>query len=113
MDLHELHQEIQSLKYRNDKLKAERRKLQIELASRDKRIEAMYRVLEKNNIPTPNVVESRSAKQLLKRGYDLEDALETMADEEFAGQPNKGTPNFGYERGRHDGFKYAIREFCT
>lgn len=112
MNLHELQQENQALKYRNDKLKADRRKLQIALASRDKRIEAMYRVLEKNGIPVPAVEESRNVKQLLKRGYDLEDTLEALADEEFSGPPNKGTPNFGYERGRHDGFKQAIRQFC-
>jgi len=45
MDLHELQQENQALKYRNDKLKANYRKLQMNLSEKENRIVMLYHMI--------------------------------------------------------------------
>lgn len=72
MTIHELQQENQALQHRNAKLKANYRKLQIQLADRDKRIEGLYRCLQENNITPPIVSHSRAYSQLESQGRLLD-----------------------------------------
>lgn len=116
MNHFELRDEAQKLEHRLKNEKSLRRKLQIQLASRDKRIEILYRTLSDKNIPIPEVKESRNLKLLRERGSLPENMkekmLEQLADEQFGGPPSEGTINSSYERGRHDGFIEAIQEYC-